>query len=131
MGGIRRYWGFALLAVVIFAVVNNTLGPAPLILLSSLVTFYFLFQVPNWCSVINRNGTLCRENSHGLLMGCHRRQHKWQKIKLAFIGHYWRKLGKEIKAEPLEGVKTATVILGLLGGLVTLAVALVKTSIGA
>ena len=97
-----------------------------LIALSTAATAYFLFQVPNWCGAVNRNGTLCRDNSSGLLIGCYRRQHKWQKIKPTFVSQYWRRLGGELKSQPLEGVKTVTALLGLFGGLITLCVALVK-----
>ncbi|MBH1933534.1 hypothetical protein I5Q34_04385 [Streptomyces sp. AV19] len=32
---------------------------------------------------MNRDGrTYCRENASGLLMGCRRRQHRWQKLKM-------------------------------------------------
>jgi hypothetical protein len=27
---------------------------------------------------------MCRENSHGLLLGCWRRQHKWQRMRQTF-----------------------------------------------
>jgi hypothetical protein len=45
-----------LLFVTIVAVVNNWFGPPALMLLSTAATFYFLFQVPNWCCTINRDG---------------------------------------------------------------------------
>lgn len=123
---LRRYWGFAVLALAIGAVVNNWLGPPILIFFSTAATYYFLFQVPNWCGALNRNETFCRENSSGLMLGCYRRQHKWQKIKLAFMGAYWQRLASELRTQPLEGVKTVTALLGFAGGLITLLVGLVK-----
>jgi hypothetical protein len=49
------------------------------IILAAAAFGYFVFWVPVWCGAANRqDGTFCRGNSHGLMMGCHRRQHKWQ-----------------------------------------------------
>jgi hypothetical protein len=129
MGALKRYWGYGLLFVTIAAVVNNWFGPPALMLMSGAVSLYFLFQVPNWCGAVNRNGTFCRDNASGLVIGCHRRQHKWQKIKLTFVSAYWRRFGAQLKSEPIEGMKTITALLGLAGGIITLSVALVKNTV--
>ncbi|MGI5375614.1 hypothetical protein ACQEV2_15450 [Streptomyces sp. CA-251387] len=34
---------------------------------------------------MNRNGTFCRRNASGLLMGCDLRQHRWQKMKMIVL----------------------------------------------
>jgi hypothetical protein len=128
---LRRYWGWALLVLAIGAVVNNWFGPPAVMLLSGLCLFYFTFQAPMWCAVTNRDGTRCRENANGFLMGCHRRQHKWQKFKLTFVSKYWRDFGSMLRRDPLEGIKAITTLLGFAGGLITLAVALAKSSISA
>jgi hypothetical protein len=129
--GLRRYWGWALLIIVLAATIYGSVGPPVLLAASGVILFYFLFNVPDWCCAINRNGTLCRNNSHGILLGCSKvRQHKWQKIKLTFVGYYWRKVGAEIKAQPIEGLKTVTALLGLLGGIITLTVATTKIITG-
>lgn len=47
-------------------------------------TVYFFFRVPAWCGASGREGT-CRNNSKGVLMGCHLRQHKWRKFKLVVV----------------------------------------------
>ena len=65
---------------------------------------YFLFQAPLWCGAITRDGTLCRNNSSGLLIGCHLREHKWQKLKMAFIPKAWRELNRGLWATPREGL---------------------------
>lgn len=31
-----------------------------------------------------RKGRFCRNNANGILLGCRLRQHKWQKLKMAF-----------------------------------------------
>jgi hypothetical protein len=67
---------------------------------------YFLFQAPLWCGAVTREGTLCRNNSSGLLIGCHLREHKWQKLKMAFVPKAWRELNRGLWATPREGVNT-------------------------
>jgi hypothetical protein len=126
MGMLKRYWGFGVLFVAVAAVINNWFGPPAVMLISAAATAYFLFQVPNWCGSVNRNGTYCRDNASGLLMGCHRRQHKWQKLKMTFVSKHWRRFASQLRSEPIEGLKTITAILGLLGGIITLSVAVVK-----
>jgi len=126
---LRRYWGYAVLVLVIAAIANNWLGPPALMILSGLCILYFMFQAPTWCAVTNRDGTHCRENANGLFLGCWRRQHKWQKLKLTFINDYWRNFGSLLKKEPMEGLKTITTLLGLLGGVITLTVAMIKSGV--
>ncbi|MBP2402495.1 hypothetical protein [Streptomyces syringium] len=82
MRGIRSYWGF--LAAALLVVVWGKGGAWQIIFVLSLaVSAWALFQVPVWCGAVNRDGrTYCRENASGLLMGCRRRQHRWQKLKM-------------------------------------------------
>ena len=61
---------------------------------------YFLFQAPLWCGAITREGALCRNNSSGLLIGCHLREHKWQKLKMTFVPKAWRELNRGLWATP-------------------------------
>jgi hypothetical protein len=49
--------------------------------ISATYAVFFLLAAPVWCAAENRDGrTYCRNNSTGLLVGCHLRQHRWQKI---------------------------------------------------
>lgn len=52
-----------------------------------------------------------RNNSRGVLMGCHLRQHKWQKLKMIVIRERWRQLTREL-------FPNATMALATLGGIV-------------
>jgi len=45
---------------------------------------------------------------------------------MAFVAAHWKKFLDELKNQPIEGLKTLTALLGLFGGLITLAVALIK-----
>ena len=106
MTWLRRYWGYAA-AVILIALWANSAGPGLLLLLSAAVTFYFLFQVPVWCCAVNRDGTLCRRNSSGVLLGCALRQHKWQRLRLAVVPHARRQFNEGLGATP--GTRIASV----------------------
>jgi hypothetical protein len=78
---------------------------ALVLVLSVGAVIYFLFQAPLWCAV-TRDGTLCRNNSSGVLIGCHLREHKFQKLKMAFVPKAWRDLNRGLWATPGDGVTT-------------------------
>ena len=62
----------------------HSLGFAVVLILALAALGYFLVQAPVWCCAITRDGLLCRKNSHGLLLGCSIRQHRWQRMKQTF-----------------------------------------------
>jgi hypothetical protein len=112
MGLLRRYWGFLALAAALGCWVGLVLGKVTtavfglVLILSVAAVVYFLFQAPLWCGAVTREGTLCRNNSSGLLIGCHLREHKWQKLKMTFVPKAWRELNRGLWATPREGVNT-------------------------
>jgi len=77
-----------------------------ILLLSVAAVGYFLFQAPLWCGAVTREGALCRNNSSGLLIGCHLREHKFQKLKMAFVPKAWRELNRGLWATPRDGIAT-------------------------
>jgi hypothetical protein len=81
---LTRYWGYLALAVAVLGFFFHSLGLAVILALSLAALGYFLVAAPVWCCAITRQGLLCRENSHGLLLGCWRRQHKWQRLHQSF-----------------------------------------------
>lgn len=109
---LRRYWGVVTLLAALACWVGVVLGKITtaiiglVLVLSVGALVYFLFQAPLWCGAVTREGTLCRNNSSGLLIGCHLREHKWQKIKMTFIPRAWRELNHGLWATPREGVNT-------------------------
>jgi hypothetical protein len=109
---LSRYWGFLALAAAVACWVGLVLGKVTtsiiglVLILSVGAVVYFLFQAPLWCGAVTRDGTLCRNNSSGLLIGCHLREHKWQKLKMAFVPKAWRELNRGLWATPREGVNT-------------------------
>ena len=122
MQGVWRYWGYILLAFLLTAWWTAHIGPVALIVLSALVSLYFLLQAPVWCCAVNRDGTLCRRNSAGLLLGCSLRQHKWQKLQLTVARHGWRRLNRGLWVNPTTSLATIGAVLGI----VSTAAALVK-----
>ncbi|MFE7213296.1 hypothetical protein ACFU93_25545 [Streptomyces sp. NPDC057611] len=108
MRGFGKYWGWVVFAVLVAGWLTFDFGPVVLVVLSGVSAFYFFFSVPVWCGAAGRGGT-CRNNSHGVLMGCHLRQHKWQKLKMIFWTARWARLRQEL-------FQNTTTTLASLGG---------------
>lgn len=125
MKAIGRYWGYLIFAALVVLWFGGTIAPWWLIGLSVLDIGYFLFQAPMWCCAVNRDGTLCRRNSSGLLLGCSLRQHKWQRIKMAVVPHAWRQLNRGLWASPWEGLAT----LGTLASVISCMAALTALAV--
>lgn len=108
------YWGYFLLAAVIGAAVQRFNQPLVLLILSGVAFGYFLFQAPLWCGAEVRrddpDGRGCRENAHGLLLGCWRRQHKWQRlqaiVRMRQVGHF-------LNSTPAQRLATVSGLLSL------------------
>ncbi|SRR6266567_103792 len=115
MALLRRYWGFLALGLAILGWVTGTIVPAVILTASVLALGYFLFQAPLWCGAVTRDNRLCRNNCSGLLIGCHLREHKWQKLKMLIIPKLWRDLNRGLWTSPRESVTT----LGGLGSLIS------------
>ncbi len=124
--GWRRYWGYLVFAALIAAWPSPEIGPPVLIVLSLLVTVFFLFRAPVWCCAVNRDGTLCRNNSYGLLLGCSKRQHKWQKVKMTVVPHAWKQLNRGLWASPREGLTTLGAVTGVVSSVLGMVVLFVR-----
>src|SRR5689334_22471434 len=98
---VRRYWGYGLLAVLVFLIINRQWDPTVVLVLAGAAAIYFFFQVPVWCGADTRDGKACRNNSRGLLFGCNQfRQHKMQVLKAAVIPRSVRDLRCAYWASP-------------------------------
>lgn len=77
---------------------------------------YFMLQVPSVCGAVTRRNQYCRNNARGVMMGCHIREHKWQKWRLAVVPRSWRRLtewlGRQPKLPLLGGAAAAVAALG-------------------
>jgi hypothetical protein len=120
---LRRYWGLAVLALLLFAWTKQV-GPGSLFVLSGLVIFWAAFQAPLWCGAVNRSGTrrqgeqeaatkFCRNNAYGLLMGCRLREHRWQKFQMIFYSRRWRELTRGMWMTPTARLATVSGVAGI------------------
>lgn len=119
-----NYWGFLAFAGLIVAWTSGA-APGFIVTLSALSALYFAFQAPFWCCAVNRDGTLCRKNATGILMGCSLRQHKWQKLKMTVIPNGWRTLNRGLWASPTQGVTTLAALATVVSGVVSVVALLV------
>lgn len=113
MSVIWRYWGYLLVVIVVALWAGGKAGPGALLLLSLAATLYFLLQAPVWCGAATRGDQMCRNNASGLLLGCHLRQHKWQKLKMMFVPAAWRRLNRGLWTDPRTGLATLGAVLGI------------------
>jgi len=118
---LRRYWGYLALVLAILGLVTHLREYVVILILSLLALVYFLVQAPLWCGAEIRGGGSCRNNSHGIILGCHLREHKRQRLRDIFVSHRWRKTIHDLMSSPKEILAT----IGGLASIVSLAIALV------
>jgi hypothetical protein len=106
---LARWWGFALVVAVLAALPSREVPAAILFVLSGLGVFF----APVWCGAVTRKHGPCHNNSWGLLMGCHLREHRWQKFKMMFVNRRWQQLNRGLWSSP-------PAILATVSGLVTI-----------
>ena len=97
---LARWWGFALVVAVLAALPSREVPAAILFLLSGLGLVWALFFAPVWCGAVTRKHGPCHNNSWGLLMGCHLREHRWQKFKMMFVNRRWQELNRGLWSSP-------------------------------
>jgi hypothetical protein len=107
---LTRYWGYLALAIAVLGYFLHGLALAVILALALAALGYFLLQAPVWCGAEIRTGEPCRNNSHGLLLGCSIRQHKWQRVRQTFTPAGGRAV--------LRAGKSAGGLLALVGGIV-------------
>ena len=123
---LRRYWGYIALALAITGWVTHAVGYAAIAIVSLLALVYFLFQAPLTCGAEIRGGRSCRNNSHGLLLGCRIRQHKWQRARDIFISHKWRGVFRDLTESPKDKLGTASALISVLSLFIGLPLAFFK-----
>lgn len=111
---VRRYWGYVALGLACLGWTQHVFQLTVILILCLLSLAYFLVSAPLWCMAENRNGTWCRNNSRGILIGCRQvRQHKYQRLRDFFVSRTWRKILRNLTASPAT-------TLGSVGALVSL-----------
>ncbi|MGW4487940.1 hypothetical protein ACWEOE_29345 [Amycolatopsis sp. NPDC004368] len=116
-----RLWGYLVLAAVGCCWFVPSVGPAAIAIMSGLVVLYCLFQAPMWCCAPTRANQLCRNNANGILLGCHLRQHKFEKLKLAVRQQAWSRAAATV----LTSIGGKAASLSALAGMVSAGVATV------
>ncbi|MGW9309733.1 hypothetical protein ACWGRK_20610 [Saccharomonospora azurea] len=100
---IGSLWGYLLLGVVTYGWLGAAFAPLWIAILSALVVLYAFFQAPMWCCAVTRDGEPCRNNAYGILLGCHIREHKWQKLKMSMQFSMWGELVRRVLSN-IQGV---------------------------
>ena len=108
-----RYWGFLALALAIAGWVTHVVGYAVIAIVSLMALVYFLFHAPLTCGAEIRGGRSCRNNSHGLLMGCRIRQHKWQRVRDVFVSRKWREVFRDLTDTPKDKLGTVSAFISV------------------
>lgn len=111
-GSLRRT-GF-LLVIALFLLL---LGRADLTLIvgaAVLVLVWALVLAPAYCGAeTRRTGEFCRNNSFGLLLGCHLRQHRSQKFKMLFLQRRFAHFTRGMFSTPGAVVATVSGVFGI------------------
>lgn len=99
---------------------NGEIDPAIVIGLSVALILWSLFMAPAWCgAAIRRRGEFCRNNSWGLLLGCHIREHRLQKFKLIFVQRRWAQFTRGLFSGPSAVLATVSGMIGTVASVVT------------
>lgn len=128
--GSRRYVGYLLVLVLYLGWFQLGLNTGALALLSGLTVLYALFIAPMPCCAINRNGTFCRNNAYGLLMGCWYYQHRWQTALMLVRKQSWARLGSKMFRSIAGNAATLTALAGMVSVIAALAVPFITKGLG-
>ena len=112
--GLARQGGLVLVILLLISMSIGGIDPAILIGLSVALILWSLFMAPAWCgAAIRRRGEFCRNNSWGLLLGCHLREHRFQKFKLVFVQHRWSQFTRGLFSSPSAVLATVSAVFGI------------------
>ncbi|MFF6984790.1 hypothetical protein [Streptomyces sp. NPDC010273] len=121
LGGMGQWWGVIAAALLIAAWINKAAGPVIVTGLSALVLIWCFFQAPVTCGApVRGRKDGCRNNATGLLMGCHIRQHRWQKLKLLIVRRRVREFCAGLFSDGKETLVTLAAVGSFISGLVAL-----------
>ncbi|MFJ7626206.1 hypothetical protein ACIQZN_06920 [Streptomyces sp. NPDC097595] len=121
LGGLGQWWGVIAAALLIAAWMNRAAGPVTVAVLSALVVLWCFFQAPVTCAApVRGREDGCRNNATGLLMGCHIRQHRWQKLKMLIFRRQVRAFCSGLFSDGKAALVTLAAIGSFLSGLIAL-----------
>jgi hypothetical protein len=108
---LSRYWGYLALIVAVAGAVEH-LATLAVLVLAGLAFLYLLVQAPLVCGAAGREGP-CRNNSHGILLGCWIRQHKWQRVKRLFISQRWSDVARSLLGTAKDALATISALIAI------------------
>jgi hypothetical protein len=121
LGGLGKWWGVLAAALLIAAWMNAAAGLPVVLGLSLIVFLWCLFQAPVTCGAAVRNREDgCRNNSSGLLLGCHIRQHRWQKLKMLIVRRRVREFCAGLFSDGKASLVTLSALASVASGLASL-----------
>ena len=117
-----RRTGLILVVLLLLLLPNDEVDSAIVLGLSVAVVLWSLFLAPAWCGAVNRKRgreiEFCRNNSLGLLLGCHLAQHRSQKLKMLFYEKRWAHFTRGMWVTPNAILATISAIFGIVAPLV-------------
>ncbi len=112
-----RYWGLILIAIMVIGL-DRSWGVLLYVFMSLLVFLWMLFGAPTSCGAVDRRrGEYCRNNSSGLMLGCHLPQHKYQRFTQAWWDTSWRDRTRGIWSGAAAKFATLSALVGILTGI--------------
>ena len=117
---IIRNWGYLLLVLAVIFWAVRDIGPGTALIAFALAGTWTLFAAPVWCGAEIRGGRSCRNNSYGLLGGCHLREHRWQRFKSLFKLRQFGETFRGWFTGPQNRIATCALVASGLGTLITL-----------
>jgi hypothetical protein len=108
---LARYWGYLALIVAIVGAIEH-LATVAVLVLAGLAFLYLLVQAPLVCGAPGREGP-CRNNSHGILLGCWIRQHKLARVKRLFISKRWSDLARSLLGSSKDALATISALIAI------------------
>lgn len=123
---VLRYWGYMALALLIVGWVTHAVGYFVIMIVSLMTLVYFLIQAPLTCGAEVRGGGRCRNNSHGVLLGCWIRQHKWQRVRDLFVSRKWRDAFHDMMDTPKDKLGTISGLISVVSLFVSLPLAFLR-----
>jgi hypothetical protein len=123
---LAHYWGYIALVLVILGWVTHAFGYVVTLIVSFMTLIYFLVQAPLTCGAETRGKGPCRNNSHGILLGCWIRQHKWQRARDIFVSHKWRDVFHDLTGSPKDKLGTFSALISVVSLFVSLPLAFLR-----
>lgn len=123
---LQRYWGYIALTLLVVGWITHAVGYVVIMIISLMALIYFLVQAPLTCGAEIRGGNHCRNNSHGILLGCHIRQHKWQKARDIFVSRKWRDVFHDLMGTPKDKLGTISALISVVSLFVSLPLAFLR-----